>query len=152
MCLISNRKLSTLSRIKKYLDFNKMRIPFKAFFEPQFKYCPLTWIFHSRSTNNRIYHNLSQTIFSELFMRNNSTYNMRSKCDFVIPQVSTVFKGFSSINYYSSIIWNLVPEKIRYTDSLESFKSKIRTWSPKNCPCHICRNYIPNVRFLETFE
>ena len=32
VCLIANRKLSALSRIKKYLDFNKMRILFKAFF------------------------------------------------------------------------------------------------------------------------
>ena len=52
----------------------------------------------------KVYHNLSQTIFSELFTRNNSTYNFRSKSDFVIPQVSTVFKGSSSINYYGPII------------------------------------------------
>ena len=42
VCLIANRKLSALSRIKKCLDFNKIRILFKAFFESQFKYCPLT--------------------------------------------------------------------------------------------------------------
>ena len=37
----------------------------------------------------KVYHNLSQTIFSELFSRNNSTYNLRSKSDFVISQVSS---------------------------------------------------------------
>ena len=31
----------------------------------------------------KVYHNLSNTIFSELFMRNNKTRNMRSKSDFV---------------------------------------------------------------------
>ena len=31
-----------------------MRILFKAFFKSQFKYCPLTWMLYSRSTNNRI--------------------------------------------------------------------------------------------------
>ena len=56
LCLIANRKLSSLLRIKKYLNFNKMRILFKAFFKSQFKYCPLTWIFCSRNTNNRINH------------------------------------------------------------------------------------------------
>ena len=127
-----------------------MRILFKAFFESQFKYCPLTWMFYSRSTNNRInhlqeralrlvyddyeftfdellekdesfiihhyniqtlcielckvYHNFSQNIFSELFTQNNSTYNMRSKSDFVITQVNTVFKRSSSIIYYGPII------------------------------------------------
>ena len=85
------------------------------------------------------------------FTRNNSTYNLLSKSDFVIPQVSTVFKGPTSISYYGPIICSLVPEKIRYTDSLKSFKSKTRTRKPKNCHCCICKNYIPNVRFLETF-
>ena len=40
-------------RIRKYLDFNK-RILFKGFFESQFKYCPLTWMFYSRNTDNKI--------------------------------------------------------------------------------------------------
>ena len=40
---------------------------------------------------------------------------------------------------------------VRSTDSLESYKGKIRTWKPKDCPCRICKNYIPNVGFLETF-
>ena len=26
----------------------------KSFFESQFKYCPLSWMFYSRKTNNRI--------------------------------------------------------------------------------------------------
>ena len=126
-----------------------MKILFKAFFESQFKYCLLTWMFYSRSANNRtnhlqesalrekyddcdlnfdkllekdgsftihqyniqtlcnelykLYHNLSQTIFSELFARNKSTYNLRFKSDFVILQVSAAFKGFSSISYYGPI-------------------------------------------------
>ena len=38
----------------KLLSFNK-RIPlFKAFVEPQFKYFPIGWMFHNRSTNNKI--------------------------------------------------------------------------------------------------
>ena len=56
VCLIVNRKLSTLSKIKKYLDFKRMWIFFKAIFESQFKYCPLTWMFCSWSANNRINH------------------------------------------------------------------------------------------------
>ena len=47
-------KLSALMRIRKYLDFNKTRILFKGFFESQFKYCPLTCMFYSRNTNNKM--------------------------------------------------------------------------------------------------
>ena len=54
ICIKANRKLTVLTRMRKYLDFNKVRLLFKSFFESQFKYCPLTWMFYSRKTNNRI--------------------------------------------------------------------------------------------------
>ena len=88
---------------------------------------------------SKVYHNLSQT-------------NLRFKPDFVIPQVRIVLKGLNSIRYYGPIIWSFVPEEIRYTDSLEIFKNKIRRWKPHNCPCRSCKNFIPNVGFLEIFE
>ena len=53
---LNNRKLSALTRIRKCLDFNKTRVLFKGFFESQFKYCSLTWMFYSRQTNNKINH------------------------------------------------------------------------------------------------
>ena len=81
-----------------------------------------------------------------------NSYNLSLKPDFVIPQVRTVLKGSKSIRYNGSIIWSLVPEEIRYTDSLEKFKNKIRRWKPNNCPCCICKNYIPNLGFLEILE
>ena len=49
-----NQKLYALARISKYLDQAKLRILMKAFIESQFNYCPLVWMFHSRTMNNRI--------------------------------------------------------------------------------------------------
>ena len=43
-------------RIREYLDFKKIRIIFKGFFEAQFKYYPPTRMFYSKSTNRRINH------------------------------------------------------------------------------------------------
>ena len=99
-----------------------------------------------------VYYNLSQIIFSDLFRRNINSSNLRLKPDFVNPQVRTVLKGSNSIRYYGPTKWSLVPEEIRYTDSLEKFKNKIKRWKPNNCPCRIFKNYIPNVGFLEIFE
>ena len=42
ICLKANRKLTVFTKIRKYLDFNKVRLLFKSLFESQFKYCPLT--------------------------------------------------------------------------------------------------------------
>ena len=100
----------------------------------------------------KIYHNIAQTMFSDLFICNNNTYNIRAKSDFVIPQINTVLKGPNPIRYYGPVIWNLVPAEMKYVDSLETFKRKIRMWKSKNSPCRNCKNYIPNVGFFETFE
>ena len=55
ICINANGKLTVLTRImRKYLDFSKVRLLLKSFFESRFKCCPLTWMFYSRKTNNRI--------------------------------------------------------------------------------------------------
>ena len=54
ICLKANKKLSILSRMSKFLSFDQRRIIYKAFVESQFKYCPLVWFFHSRTSNNKI--------------------------------------------------------------------------------------------------
>ena len=52
ICLKAGRKLSALTRMVRFLTFEKRRILLKAFIESQFKYCPLTWMFHIRESNN----------------------------------------------------------------------------------------------------
>ena len=54
VCVEANRKLSALIRIRKFFNFHKTRVLIKEFFESQFKYYPLTWMFCSRNTNNKI--------------------------------------------------------------------------------------------------
>ena len=50
----AGRKLSALSRMSKVLSFSKLRILIKLFFDSQFAYCPLVWMFQNRNLNNRI--------------------------------------------------------------------------------------------------
>ena len=40
--------------MSKFLCFNKRMTLFKAFFQSQFQYCPLIWMFCSRKMNNKI--------------------------------------------------------------------------------------------------
>ena len=53
-CMKANRKLTALGRISRLIPLNKRRVLFKAFIESQFAYCPLVWMFHDRSLNNKI--------------------------------------------------------------------------------------------------
>ena len=50
----ANRKVNALARITPYMELTKRRILMNAFFDSQFNYCPLIWMFHSRNLNNKI--------------------------------------------------------------------------------------------------
>ena len=50
----ADSKLCALSRLTKFMTFQKKRTLYKAFVKSQFKYCPLTWMFHGHKTNYKI--------------------------------------------------------------------------------------------------
>ena len=54
LCKKANSKLHALARISHFISEDKLRVLMKAFIESQFSYCPLVWMFHSRTINNRI--------------------------------------------------------------------------------------------------
>ena len=49
-----NQKFHALARISKYLNEEKLKILMRAFITSQFNYCPLIWMFHNRTLNNKI--------------------------------------------------------------------------------------------------
>ena len=82
LCKKASLKLHDLARVSNYMSSDKLRIIMKAFIESQFGYCPLIWMFHSRTLNNRInrlheralrlvYKN-STLSFEELLQKDNS--------------------------------------------------------------------------------
>ena len=54
ICQKANRKLKALARLTNYMELPKRRLLLNAFFKAQFNYCPVVWMFHSRSLNNKI--------------------------------------------------------------------------------------------------
>ena len=54
LCKKAWQKLNVLARLAPYMNVEKRRLIMKAFIESQFGCCPLVWIFHSRSINNKI--------------------------------------------------------------------------------------------------
>ena len=49
LCKKATLKLHALSRVAHYMSTYKLRLTMKAFIESQFGYCPLIWMFHSRT-------------------------------------------------------------------------------------------------------
>ena len=54
ICKKVSKKIHALSRVSHYMNKNKLRLIMKSFIESQFGYCPLVWMFHNRTLNNRI--------------------------------------------------------------------------------------------------
>ena len=53
ICQKISKKLNALARLAPYMETTKKRI-MNAFFKSQFNYCPLVWMFCSRSLNTKI--------------------------------------------------------------------------------------------------
>ena len=49
-----SRKVNALSRAVPYMRVSKRKILLNSFFNSQFSYCPLIWMFYSRIINNEI--------------------------------------------------------------------------------------------------
>ena len=52
LCKKRNQTLHALARISKYLSKDKLKM--KTFVQSQFNYCPITWMFHNRTLNDKI--------------------------------------------------------------------------------------------------
>ena len=67
---------------------------------------------------------------------------------FASSKIRTVSWGDGNLTYFGPKIWQIVPEEIRKESNLSIFKKKIRQWKPKNCPCKLCKIYIPCLGFI----
>ena len=73
LCKKVSLKLHALARISHFLCTDKLRILMKSFIESQFGYCPLIWMFHSRTLNNRI-NRLHERALRLVYKDSNSTF------------------------------------------------------------------------------
>ena len=80
ICKKASQKLHALARIAKYMNFDKLKIIMKAFFESQFSYCPLIWMFHSRTLNNKI-NKLHERALRIVYKNSHCTFQQLLKLD-----------------------------------------------------------------------
>ena len=77
LCKKTGKKLHALTRVFKYMNISQRKLIANAFIMSQFLYCPLIWMFHSRTMEHRIkriherafrlvYPNQNQLTFKEL--------------------------------------------------------------------------------------
>ena len=74
VCSKTASKLAALTRLSKILNEKQRRRIFKAFLDSQFNYCPLIWMFHSRTLNSKI-NKLQERALRIVFNDNTSSFD-----------------------------------------------------------------------------
>ena len=63
---------------------------------------------------------------NDIFEQQNRSYNLRSSCNQSRREnVKTVHYGIESVRYLGPKIWELVPNNIKYINSLRKFKKLV---------------------------
>ena len=73
ICKKASNKLHALSRVSPYMSIKKKKTLMNAFFLSQFSYCPIIWMFHSRSLNSKI-NNLHERCLRVIYNDKKSTF------------------------------------------------------------------------------
>ena len=161
----------------------------------RFSYCPLVWMCHSRTLNNKInklheralrlvyddrqstleellnidklvtihhrnlqvlvtelykvHHGLAPELMNDIFKKRNVTYYFRNNSFFETRNIKSVYYGSETISFLGPKIWEFLPSNIEDSENLNIFKSSIKSWKSKNCPCCLCKLYIADIGFIE---
>ena len=201
VCRKASQKLNALSRLCAIIPFGKRKMLMQAFFNSQFSYSPLVWMFHSRRINRKIdnlhYRALrmvyldEKSSFEELLRKDGSVTIHHRNLQFLATEMFKVDKGLAPIfmndifprntnsfaenvsshtrskpNYYNYSnprtvnygletlrsfgpkLWNMIPKDLKNISTLTVFKRKIKKWIPQDCPCRLCKSYLPQLGYI----
>ena len=115
--------------------------------------------FHHRNIHQvaiemfKVKHDLCPPFMKELFTYRSNENGTRSGDTFVRPNVDSVFKGEQSLRSFGPKVWNsMLPDNLKSCKSLGEFKNRIKSWTPTNCPCKLCKTYIAGVGYTNVVE
>ena len=157
VCDKVSRKINALGRMANYMSLEIRGIVMKTFIEFQFNYCPLIWMFHSRTINNKIncLHERALRIvyfdfkssFEGLLMKGNSfsihERTIQSLAIEIYKFLNGLFPSFLNKVFHKNIsdsydlrnhseLFSRNPKTVRYvTETISYMTSKIWSKVPK---------------------
>ena len=96
----------------------------------------------------KIKNNLSPQIIQDIFPQEKKIYTLRNENHLTLSNPKSVSYGIESLRYLGPKIWNMLPDKLKQAASLSTFKAEIKTWIPTDCPCKLCKLYVPNLGYI----
>ena len=85
---------------------------------------------------------------SEIFVERNNNYSLRGNNLLPRRRVNLVRYGTETVSFLAAKMWGILPKDKKDSESLDIFKRKRKKWIPSECPCRLCKTYVPQVGFI----
>ena len=96
----------------------------------------------------KVMQGISPPLLNEVLVSGQCNYEFRGNNFLESRRVKSVKYGTESISSLAPKIWEILPNEIKDSDTLQIFKAKIKKWVPVPCPCRLCTIYLPQVGFI----
>ena len=96
---------------------------------------------------------IAPTFMSDIFTIRNISENAvagnlrRSSVFYNFENPRSVRYGTETLRCLGPKIWNILPNHIKNSENLRIFKNRVKLWTPINCPCRLCKLYLPCLGF-----
>ena len=87
----ASNKINALSRVTPFMNLSKKKMLMNSFFMSQFSYCPLVWMCHSRTINNKINH-LHERYLRVIYNDKISSFKELPERDGSVPIHNRIFR------------------------------------------------------------
>ena len=118
LCKKASQKIGALSRLLNHLSDSQKRLLLNSIVKSQFSYCPLVWMFCSRSSNNKInkVHERALTVilnyhesdFETLLQNNDYVCNHHRSIQTLLIEIFKIKKGFAPLRQKEKELYILV--------------------------------------------
>ena len=92
---------------------------------------------------------LSPPIMSDIFEKHEDHYSLRNPRSLASKRKMTTIYGIDTIAFRGPQIWHSLPQDIKNSESLNSFKSNIKRYGNLTYHCKICRTFVPCVGYID---
>ena len=86
----------------------------------------------------KILNGIAPSYIQSLFVMNQPRYSSRRPLNLHLPRVNQTKYGLNSFRYEVAKLWNSLPEDIKSSENLITFKRLIKTWNGTTCRCSFC--------------
>ena len=87
-------------------------------------------------------------LFQEIFPTHENSYNLRNNRCWQTINIRTEGFGTETLLFRGQKTWQLLPDEIKNSKSLISFKNQVKKWTPVGCTCKLCKTYINNLGYI----